>query len=182
MTTTSAAPCPLHPWIAQPCNICTTTFSVAPAQGEPHDYDALRADALGRICEHGQLARSCDHCDNAREIAELHATVERQALEIAELRAMLQTANQANGRLAELAYKYKWQVQDTCTRAERAEAERDALRADAERYRWLRGDTQKDFSSRWSRWRIEHWASPGPTWCDIRGDDLDAAIDAARKA
>lgn len=74
-------------------------------------------------------ARSCDHCDNAREIAELHATVERQALEIAELRAMLQTANQANGRLAELAYKYKWQVRDTCTRAERAEAERDALRA-----------------------------------------------------
>ena len=54
-----------------------------------------------------------------------------------------------------------------------------AARADAERYRWLRGDVQDDFSTRWSRWRIEHWASPGPTWSDIRGADLDAAIDAA---
>jgi len=58
-------------------------------------------------------------------------------------------------------------------------AERDALRADAERYRWLR-DGDGPQSSRWSRWRIEHWASPGPTWADIRGADLDAAIDAAR--
>jgi len=45
-------------------------------------------------------------------------------------------------------------------RAERAEAERDALRADAERYRWLR--TARDWGF----------------WC-CHGTDLDAAIDAA---
>ena len=55
-----------------------------------------------------------------------------------------------------------------------------AAQADARRYRWLRdGDGPR--SSRWSRWRIEHWASPGPTWDDIRGADLDAAIDARLK-
>ena len=70
-------------------------------------------------------------------------------------------------RVKEQADKFKWQVRDTCQRAERAEAERDAAREqaarstflanewekragqymdernaaikDAERYRWLRG-------------------------------------------
>ncbi len=46
-------------------------------------------------------------------------------------------------------------------RAERAEAERDALRADAERYRWLRS---------W-RWRC--------VVAGMYGVNLDAAIDAA---
>lgn len=62
----------------------------------------------------------------------------------------------------------------------RLRAECEALRADAGRYRWLR-DGDGPESARWFRWRIEHWASPGPTWADIRGVDLDAAIDAARK-
>lgn len=52
------------------------------------------------------------------------------------------------------------------------------MAADAARYRWLRGNVPES-SSRWSRWRIEHWASPGPTWSDVRSNDLDAAIDAA---
>jgi hypothetical protein len=56
-------------------------------------------------------------------------------------------------------------------------AERDRLRKDAERYRWLRGDGQHDSSSRWMRWRIEHWGSH--TWNDLRGAELDDAIDAA---
>lgn len=62
----------------------------------------------------------------------------------------------------------------------KVEAERDRANADAARYRWLR-DGDGPQSSRWSRWRIEHWASPGPTWADIRGADLDAAIDAHLK-
>jgi hypothetical protein len=66
-------------------------------------------------------------------------------------------------------------------RCEQQAAQIERLRADAERYRWLRGDVAAH-STRWSRWRIEHWASPGPTWSDIRGDDLDAAIDAAMRA
>ena len=85
------------------------------------------------------------------------------------------TDEECVARAAEIGYELSGAKQ----RAERAEAELAAARADAERYRWLRGDVQDDFSTRWSRWRIEHWASPGPTWSDIRGADLDAAIDAA---
>jgi hypothetical protein len=59
-------------------------------------------------------------------------------------------------------------------------AERDALREDAERYRWLRGNVSET-STRWSRWRIEHW-SPESTWNDLRHADLDASVDKARKA
>ena len=51
----------------------------------------------------------------------LRATVERQAREIADKRAMLQNTNRDAAQLAHLADKYKWQVRDTCTRAERAE-------------------------------------------------------------
>jgi hypothetical protein len=89
---------------------------------------------------------------------------------------------QLRARVAELetaGYAYRDQMRVELKRAERAESDLAAARADAERYRWLRGDVQDDFSTRWSRWRIEHWASPGPTWSDIRGADLDAAIDAA---
>ena len=60
---------------------------------------------------------------------------------------------------------------------ELAQMLRDTL-MDARRYRWLR-DGGGAMSTRWSRWRIEHWASPNPTWTDVRGTDLDAAIDAA---
>ena len=59
------------------------------------------------------------------------------------------------------------QVTLTCSaqqRAEKVEAECDALRADAERYRWLRAS------------REEPW-----TWL-VRDVELDAAIDAARAA
>lgn len=106
--------------------------------------------------------------------------LERLARERDDIREMLQNANRDAARLANIAYKYKWQVRDTARRAERAEAERDRANADAARYRWLR-DGDGPQSSRWSRWRIEHWASPGPTWADIRGADLDAAIDAHLK-
>jgi hypothetical protein len=74
---------------------------------------------------------------------------------------------------------------------ERAEAERDALKAqiaaqavhsdverDAARYRWLRGDTCPDHSPRWMEWEVRRWAAP--RWTDdLRRADLDAAIDAA---
>lgn len=49
-------------------------------------------------------------------------------------------------------------------------AEVDALRADAERYRWLRI---------WNRrWEIRHWT--GVWWDSLTTDGLDAAIDAER--
>ncbi len=53
------------------------------------------------------------------------------------------------------------------------------LRADAERYRWLRGDSCPDHSSiRWARWEVRCYVPP--VWShDLRGEKLDAAIDAA---
>lgn len=71
-------------------------------------------------------------------------------------------------------------VRDAADEIERLRAENEALKKDAERYRWLRGDVPAH-SMRWARWRIEHWAREGPSWADIRWSDLDAAIDVARR-
>lgn len=52
------------------------------------------------------------------------------------------------------------------------------LREDVERYRWLRGDSCPEHSIRWARWQVSSYAPPA--WsCDLRGEKLDAAIDAA---
>lgn len=59
-------------------------------------------------------------------------------------------------------------------RAELAEVQRDA-----ERYRWLRGDSCADHSVRWTQWEVRCWEAP--RWTDdLRRDALDAAIDRAR--
>ena len=67
--------------------------------------------------------------------------------------------------------KFMWQVRDTCTRAEKAEAalaearaEIARLREDAERYRWIRQNPQ-----------FIGWDS------DYRPDEIDTQVDAARK-
>lgn len=86
------------------------------------------------------------------------------------------TLTAAVARLRVDANKYPWLLQSHDIIAILAALE--AAQVDARRYQWLR-DGDGPQSSRWSRWRIEHWASPGPTWADIRGADLDAAIDAA---
>ena len=57
-------------------------------------------------------------------------------------------------------------------------AERDALRADAERYRWLRHD---DMISDWEAKGIVSLYS-GPDYTRLDGQALDNAIDAARAA
>lgn len=49
---------------------------------------------------------------------------------------------------------------------------------DAERYRWLRGDSCPDRSVRWTQWEVRRWRAPYWTG-DLRGSNLDAAIDAA---
>ena len=61
-------------------------------------------------------------------------------------------------------------------RAELAEAQRDA-----ERYRWLRGDSCADHSVRWTQWEVRCWQAP--LWThDLRRAELDAEIDRARGA
>lgn len=62
---------------------------------------------------------------------------------------------------------------------EQAADEIERLRADAERYRWLRGDSCLDHSIRWTQWEVRRWDAPQWTG-DLRRGDLDAAIDAAR--
>lgn len=108
MTTTSAAPCPLHPWIAQPCNICTTTFSVPPAQGEPRNLTRDEQQMLGRALR-----------ASAREVTEYREP------------PTLADAIAAGDGTLHGAIDY-WH-----SRAIRAEAERERLRADAERLDWL---------------------------------------------
>lgn len=51
-----------------------------------------------------------------------------------------------------------------------------ALRKDAERYRWLRGEA--DISGeRWMRWNLQRWDGRG--WHSLELTALDAAVDAA---
>lgn len=54
----------------------------------------------------------------------------------------------------------------------------DALKRDAQRYRWLRGDLCPDHSVRWTQWEVRCWKAPSWTG-DLRRADLDDAIDAA---
>jgi hypothetical protein len=58
-------------------------------------------------------------------------------------------------------------------------AEDEAIKRDAQRYRWLRGDLCPDQSVRWTQWEVRCWKAPSWTG-DLRRADLDDAIDAAR--
>ena len=53
------------------------------------------------------------------------------------------------------------------------------MAVDAARYRWLRGDSCPNHSSRWTQWEVRCWKAPSWTG-DLRRADLDDAIDAAR--
>lgn len=54
------------------------------------------------------------------------------------------------------------------------------MATDAERYRWLRGDSCMDHSARWTQWEVRRWDAP--IWTnDLRRADLDAAIDDAMR-
>ena len=54
----------------------------------------------------------------------------------------------------------------------------EQLRADAERYRWLRGGPDvPSYSSRWPRWEVRYWG--GRYWQTMFAEDLDATIAAS---
>lgn len=66
---------------------------------------------------------------------------------------------------------------DDLIAALRAEAAEDeAVRWDAERYRFLACKGVPPHSLRWSRWRLEYWN--GEWWDPLMKEELDAAIDA----
>lgn len=85
------------------------------------------------------------------------------------------TADQMRAVIADLHAAYGHSQQQFLDMA----AELEALRADAERYRWLRGgpDVPPE-SNRWARWEVRHWC--GRWWNTMFAEALDAAIDAAR--
>lgn len=63
-------------------------------------------------------------------------------------------------------------------RRDELEAENEALRADAERYRWLRGDGAKGFGHpRWACWQVQAWGGNPLHWQNVAGEALDQAID-----
>lgn len=84
----------------------------------------------GRDCEHGQLARSCDRCEDAAEITRLRAELAEAKREAWE-RERERDISQGNAEMHRLAAQ--------ALTAERASlrAEVESLRADAGRYRWL---------------------------------------------
>lgn len=69
-------------------------------------------------------------------------------------------------------------IKEAAAELRRLVAENERLREDAERYRWLRGDSCPDRSVRWTQWEVRRWRAPYWTG-DLRGSNLDAAIDAA---
>lgn len=86
--------------------------------------------------------------------------------EIERLRAALTKANAQAER-----FEREWYLRGD---------EIEQLRADAERYRWLRGGPDvPSYSSRWPRWEVRYW--DGRYWQTMFAEDLDATIDAAMK-
>lgn len=86
--------------------------------------------------------------------------------EIERLRAALTKANAQAER-----FEREWYLRGD---------EIEQLRADAERYRWLRGGPDvPSYSSRWPRWEVRYWG--GQYWQTMFAEDLDEAIDVAMK-
>ena len=80
----------------------------------------------------------------------------------------------------ELAYEEQ-RVADMMADVNRVGHENEALREDARRYRWLRGDSCPDHSIRWTQWDVRCWVAP--FWSDdLRRERLDRSIDAAMAA
>jgi hypothetical protein len=92
---------------------------------------------------------------------------EKEAIELVEARAEIERLR-ASERSA-------WNA------AMERDEEIERLRKDAERYRWLRGDSCADSSSRWTQWEVRCWRAPAWT-ADLRRVDLDAAVDESMKA
>lgn len=119
------------------------------------------------------FALTADQMDRASvEIAEARAHL---ASRIAELEAELAREKDYSAGAANRVLKAELAERKTAARATRAEAELAAVREDAERYRWLkeRVATYDGLSltvAKATGWSLEPWS----------GDNLDAAIDAAR--
>lgn len=121
--------------------------------------DGPAADPIADLC--AELRAT--HCSNENLHDNAAYELERLARERDDVRAMLQNTNRDAARLASLVDKYKWQVRDTCTRAERAEAERDTLRAIVRAADAIRtgADCPRCDSGKLRNPEKEHWESCG---------------------
>lgn len=110
------------------------------------------------ICEHGQLRRQCQHCDDAREILELRD----ENCQLRQILCNVLTAcGNGSGAIPQASLEFFATVPDEVAAVVmKMGSEIDALRADAMRYQWLRGNCE----------------------CMGWGSRSDAAIDAAMGA
>lgn len=145
--------------------------SAGPMPAADHEMSRLRTEveALRKHLRYAEAALA-DIGDAEREPGDDLAWCERRAADaLPRVRAAIRDSRTQNatvdvpGQAAEIA---------------RLRAEVEALRGDAERYRFLRGDEGPP-SIRWSRWQIAHWKS---YWDPVQGIEMDAAVDASRKA
>lgn len=157
-----------------PCTGATSPAGAAPDAGDcTKALDNLMVAYAGRMVEIDSLRQQVAEAKSIAleaqsESAAYHAMMDRAESERDELRAIV----------SELTMHQS--LQDAATaavmeRAEKAERERDALRKDAERYRWLRAHVDSMSIeppltvARVSGCGLEGWS----------GDNLNAAIDAA---
>lgn len=108
---------------------------------------ATPTDPIADLCARlrDEASQYTDHTDLWAEAAD---ALERLAREKDDVRAMLQNTNRDAARLASLVDKYKWQVRDTCTRAERAEAERDNARHSEQHTMAVLRSAERDYLNR----------------------------------
>ena len=88
--------------------------------------------------------------------------------ELARLRAENEKLARVNDRMHELA-------QSHLDEKAKLRAENERTRKDADRYRFLRGDSGPT-SKRWPLWQVQYWTG---FWNPVQGKEMDAAIDAA---
>ncbi len=122
------------------------------------------------------------HSDHEAEVARLRAMAQEQGVkdgnEITRLRAEVEHLTEAL-RCRTIDWNEACNSRESWTeKAKATRAEADALRLDAERYRWLRNDAMTGTK------HDPAVLKDGPTdCCDFMfGDELDAAIDAAMGA
>lgn len=163
-------------------------------------------------CPHGELRRECERCDDAdtierlrARVAELEArrvewvieeppytqrhscTIEEAATQLAELynewpcgvEESLASVKGFRHRVAELeAERDALMMNPALKQIQALQAENAALREDAERYRWMRSSDVGPSSI----WELVSDDAHPPYMTLKCGNELDAAIDAARRA
>ncbi len=172
---TTAAQCPIHPLCTQPCDQCLGTIVIGRATPPADDVGALKRLAYDliryKVCAIGTTQDRSGEWVKYDD-AKVNIGIAIVAVERERARARADEATRSRD-----AYKAKTDELaqlwiDTKGRAEQAESKVERLRADAERYRWLRIHHKFCNDSLREIWFDECVSEDGA--------EFDAAIDAAR--